>query len=225
MALPTLVIGPVRFALVVTVAAFPVIEPEIEFVTVKSVNHPLTILVPVEPIIPLASVANIEAAAPGVEEDVIAWVWAVAVELVDDTVNVPGVAIVVAKELVPDPVTAPVRVMVWSPVFVPDDGTFDSRTKSKQIQLPEPRDLKKPTSLATVTIFAAPGKIKLVALWVKVKAPVNLTVLSTPAAAVPKAVIVVVPVTSTKLPVAVAKFVVLAEAISAPLIHKASKAA
>jgi hypothetical protein len=48
-ALPTEVIGPVRLALVVTVAAFPVIEPTIELVTSRSVNHPLVTLVPVSP--------------------------------------------------------------------------------------------------------------------------------------------------------------------------------
>ncbi len=55
-----------------TVPAFPVTEPVIVLVTVRSVNQPLTIRVPVEPIIPLESVARIEAAAPGVEEEVIA---------------------------------------------------------------------------------------------------------------------------------------------------------
>lgn len=122
-AFPVEVTAPVRFALVVTVAAFPVTEPEIAFVTVKSVNQPFAILVQVEPICPDASVARMEADAPGAEEDVTAWVWAVAVELVEETVSVPGVAMVVAKLPVPLPVTAPVRVMVWSPVltqlFVP----------------------------------------------------------------------------------------------------------
>ncbi len=71
-AFPELVTAPVKLAFVVTVAAFPVTEPAIAFVTVKSVNHPFTMRVPVLPIIPLESVANIEAAAPGAEEDVIA---------------------------------------------------------------------------------------------------------------------------------------------------------
>lgn len=109
---PTEVTPPVKLALVVTVAALPVTEPAIAFVTVRSVNQPLTIRVPVEPIIPLASVARSEAAMPGAEDEVIAWVWAVAVELVEDTVKVPGVAIVVANDPTPEPVTAPVRVIV-----------------------------------------------------------------------------------------------------------------
>lgn len=119
-ALPDEVIGPVRLALVVTVAALPVIEPTMLLVTVRSMNQPLTIRVPVEPIIPLESVASIEAAAPGAEEEVMACVWAVAVELLLATVSVPGVAIVVANDPVPEPVTAPVRVMVWSPVLAPE---------------------------------------------------------------------------------------------------------
>jgi hypothetical protein len=68
------VITPVRLAFVVTVAALPVTEPAIAFVTVKSVNQPFTIRVVVFPIIPLASVASNEAAIPGAEEDVIACV-------------------------------------------------------------------------------------------------------------------------------------------------------
>lgn len=104
-------------------AAVPVILAAIAFVTVKSVNQPLTMRVPVLPIMPLESVARMDAAAPGVDEDVMAWVWAVAVLLVEDTVRVPGVAIVVAKLPVPEPVTAPVKVIVWSPVFDPETDT------------------------------------------------------------------------------------------------------
>ena len=37
-----------------TVPAFPVIEPAIAFVTSKSVNQPLVILVPVAPISPVS---------------------------------------------------------------------------------------------------------------------------------------------------------------------------
>jgi hypothetical protein len=73
-ALPDEVMGPVKLAFVVTVAALPVIEPAIELVTVKSVNHPFVIRVPVLPIIPLASVASNEAAAPGAGELVMACV-------------------------------------------------------------------------------------------------------------------------------------------------------
>ena len=43
--------GQVRFALVVTVAAFPVIEPVIAFVTSISTNQPLVTLVAVAPIV------------------------------------------------------------------------------------------------------------------------------------------------------------------------------
>lgn len=50
-AFPDEVIGQVRFAFVVTVAAFPVIEPVIAFVTSKSVNHHFVTLVAVAPIV------------------------------------------------------------------------------------------------------------------------------------------------------------------------------
>ena len=75
-------------------------------------NHHFTILVPVEPICQVASVANKEAATQGAELDVIACVCAVAVLLVEETDIVHGVAIAVAKEPVPVPVTAPVSVIV-----------------------------------------------------------------------------------------------------------------
>ena len=83
-------------------------------------------------------------------------------------------------------------------------------------QLPLPKETNVAVSPATVVIFAAPGNIKLVALCVNVKAPVNLTILRVPACIVPKPVIVVVPVTSTKLPVAAPISVVVALAMSAP---------
>lgn len=70
--------------------------------------------------------ASIDADAQGAEDDVTACVCAVAVLFVDDTVRVPGVAIVVAKDHVHEPVTAPVRVIVWSPVFVPDKFVADT---------------------------------------------------------------------------------------------------
>ena len=111
-AFPVEVTAPVRLALVVTVAAFPVTLPAIAFVAVMSVNQPFTIRVPVDPICPEESVASIEAAAQGVGEDVIACVCAVAVEFVELTVFVHGVAIVVAKLPVPLHVTAPVKVIV-----------------------------------------------------------------------------------------------------------------
>jgi hypothetical protein len=62
----------VRFAFVVTVPALPVTDPDIAFVAVISVNHHFTILVPVDPICPVASVASIDAAAQGADEDVTA---------------------------------------------------------------------------------------------------------------------------------------------------------
>lgn len=66
------VTAPVRFAFVVTVPALPVTDPDIAFVAVISVNHHFTILVPVDPICPLASVASRDAAAQGAGEDVTA---------------------------------------------------------------------------------------------------------------------------------------------------------
>jgi hypothetical protein len=57
----------------------------------------------------------------------------------------------------------------------------------------------------------------LVALWVRVRLPENRTINLIPAATVPKAFTVVVPVTVTKSPVAAARFTVDAEAISAPI--------
>ena len=50
-AFPVLVTSPVRLAFVVTVAALPVIEPVIAFVTSKSVNQPLVTRVAVAPIV------------------------------------------------------------------------------------------------------------------------------------------------------------------------------
>lgn len=48
---PEEVTSPDKLALVVTVAAFPVTEPTIAFVTSKSVNQPLVTLVAVAPIV------------------------------------------------------------------------------------------------------------------------------------------------------------------------------
>ena len=50
-------------------------------------------------------------------------------------------------------------------------------------------------------------------------APVNVIVISVQAVTVPSAVIVVVPVTFKRFPVAVARLVVVAEAISAHCAH------
>lgn len=66
--------------------------------------------------------------------------------------------------------------------------------KLRQRQLPEPSDKKRPQSPAAVVMFAAPGRIKLVALCVSVSAPENTTYFVMPAAIVPRPVIVVVPV-------------------------------
>ena len=96
---PVFTVRAVESVAFVTVPAFPVTLPEIALVTVRSVNHPFTKRVPVLPIWPLESVARIDAAAPGADEDVMAWVWAVAVLLEDDTVSVPGVAMVAAPVL------------------------------------------------------------------------------------------------------------------------------
>jgi hypothetical protein len=72
-------------------------------------------------------------------------------------------------------------------------------------------------SPATVVMFAAPGRIKLVALWVRVKAPVKMMTFHTPALTVPKEVMVVVPVTLWARPSTAPRSVVVAEAMSAPL--------
>jgi len=85
-----------------------------------------------------------------------------------------------------------------------------------QRQLPEPSEMTMAVSLAAVVIFAAPGRIRLVALWVRVKAPANLRIFHTPAATVPNPVIVVVPVMLCFKPPTAPRSVVVAEAISAP---------
>src|SRR3989344_1014165 len=75
-ALPTEVIGPVRFALVVTVAALPVIEPTMALVDSRSVNQPLVILAPVAPREPVIVILPEPRASPAkVGEEVVATVW------------------------------------------------------------------------------------------------------------------------------------------------------
>ena len=56
-------------------------------------------------------------------------------------------------------------------------------------QLPEPRLCKNTTSPAPATMFAAPGRIRLVALWVSVGVEAKRTIRSVPAGATPNDVI------------------------------------
>lgn len=63
-AFPVLVTSPVRLAFVVTVAALPVIEPVIAFVTSKSVNHPLVTRVAVAPIVVTKRLAHFLSVVP-----------------------------------------------------------------------------------------------------------------------------------------------------------------
>lgn len=65
-------------------------------------------------------------------------------------------------------------------------------------------------------IFAAVGSIRLVALYVSVNIPSNMSVISVPSCNVPNAVIVVFQVICTTFQVAVARFVVVALAMSTP---------
>ncbi len=67
----------------------------------------------------------------------------------------------------------------------------------KQRQFPAPSETNKPQSPATVVMFAAPGRIRLVALWVNVSAPAKRTNFQIPAETVPRPVMVVVPVMRT----------------------------
>ena len=72
------------------------------------------------------------------------------------------------------------------------------------------------SSAAVVIFVPAFGKSKDVALYVSVSIPANVNFITVPACAVPKPVMVVVPVILTELPVAAARFVVVADAMSAP---------
>lgn len=63
-AFQTEVTSHVRLALVVTVAAFPVIEPAIAFVTSKSVNQPLVTRVAVAPIVVTKRLAHFFSVVP-----------------------------------------------------------------------------------------------------------------------------------------------------------------
>src|SRR3989338_189872 len=99
-ALPTEVIGPVRLALVVTVAALPVIEPAMALVTSKSVNQPFVRRAPVEP-----------------SEPVIVRLLAPSAKLPPDTVN-PPVADATVISAVPLKETPPIARAVSRAVAV-----------------------------------------------------------------------------------------------------------
>ncbi len=64
-------------------------------------------------------------------------------------------------------------------------------------QLPLPKEKASNLSLAAVVMLAVPGRMRVVALWVRVKMPENLPFLVTPADMLSKAVMVVVPVMLT----------------------------
>lgn len=92
-----------------------------------------------------------------------------------------------------------------------------ARVYSVHLQLPLHSDTKVAVSLAAVVMLPRVGRIRLVALYVRSKAPANRTFTVVQAVVVPKEVIVIVPVMCTKLPVAAPKSTVLAEAKSTPL--------
>lgn len=96
-------------------------------------------------------------------------------------------------------------------------GCTDAGSHAVQIQLPDPSDLNIPTSPAEVWMFAPPGRIRVVALWVSVKEPSNWHTRRIPAEMVPSPVIEVVPVISMNSPFAAPMSVVVAEATSEPL--------
>ena len=83
--------------------------------------------------------------------------------------------------------------------------------------LPEPSPRKMARSPVAVVMLALPGRIRVVAWWVRVKMPSKTTVRSEPEARV-MALTVVVPVRWTRLPVAESRLTVVAEAMSAPLL-------
>ena len=79
-------------------------------------------------------------------------------------------------------------------------------------QLPPPKLMNSAVSLAAVEMFAAPGRIRLVALCVSVKALENLTHRLMPLLTLSKAVIVVVPLIMTLSLAAPPMFTVEADA-------------
>src|SRR5262249_18385124 len=87
-----------------------------------------------------------------------------------------------------------------------------ARTKVIIVQFPLLSDVAMATSPATVTIFAAPGRMSEVALYVNVRAPENLRTFNILMPG-PKLVIVVVPVTVITVLKIVERSVVPAEAI------------
>ena len=105
-------------------------------------------------------------------------------------------------------------VMLVMSVLAPAVAGRDAeRVKAIHFQLPEPSERMIATSPAAVVILAAPGRIRLVALWVRVKAPEKVSTFLMPAVSVPNPVIVVVPVTVISPSLTVDKSVVVAEAI------------
>ena len=80
-------------------------------------------------------------------------------------------------------------------------------------------------SHTAVVILAAVGRIKLVAFWVRISIPLNVSSNIAPACTVPNAVIVFVPVIIGEFQVAVDKSVVVAEAIFAQLFKSNASAA
>lgn len=82
-------------------------------------------------------------------------------------------------------------------VAVPGTCPVLARVYEVTSQFPEPRETARKQSLAAVVMLAAPGSIRLVALCVSVRDAANRPYLTTPAATVPKLVMVVVPVILT----------------------------
>src|SRR5687768_12159406 len=73
-------------------------------------------------------------------------------------------------------------------------------------------------------MFAPVGRIRLVALWVRISASAKIRQRSAPETTVPNAVMVVVPVMLTTMPVASARLVVAAEAMLLEVGEKLSAA-
>jgi hypothetical protein len=103
-------------------------------------------------------------------------------------VGVPNTGVVKLGDVI---VCTPVKVLAPNPAFPLAYKYLVT------IQLPDPRLLASYLSFAAVVIFAVPGRIKDVALWVRVSAPVNLPFLFIPSATLSNDVIVVVPDIST----------------------------
>lgn len=93
----------------------------------------------------------------------------------------------------------------------PVRGRKPPRVPDTNVQLPEPSERKVSTSLAWVTMLAAPGST-IAELAVIVRAPANRHSRTSPGTVVPKDVIVEVPVICTDSASAVPRSVVEAEA-------------